>query len=145
MPIGIAGPLLVNGEHAQGEFYVPMATTEGTLVASCNHGMKIMKLCGGVMTTIQDEAMQRAPVFIFENARQARDFGIWLTENFEEIKKQAESTTMVGKLKKDVLRKEGYDIGVIKDPVYVLLPGESGYVPLTAEIKDKIDNGLYRY
>jgi hydroxymethylglutaryl-CoA reductase (NADPH) len=99
VPIGITGPLLVNGEYAQGEFYVPLATSEGTLVASYNRGMKIIKLCGGVMTTIQDEAMQRAPVFIFENARQARDFGIWLTENFEEIKKQAESTTRVGKLK----------------------------------------------
>src|SRR3954471_1132104 len=34
VPIGLAGPLLVNGEHAQGEFYVPLATAEGTLVAS---------------------------------------------------------------------------------------------------------------
>ena len=42
MPIGIAGPLLVDGEHAQGEFYVPMATTEGTLVASYNRGMKLL-------------------------------------------------------------------------------------------------------
>jgi hydroxymethylglutaryl-CoA reductase (NADPH) len=98
VPIGIAGPLLVNGEHAQGEFYVPLATSEGTLVASYNRGMKIIKMCGGVTTTIQEEAMQRAPVFIFENARQARDFGIWLKEQFEEIKKQAETTTRTGKL-----------------------------------------------
>lgn len=98
VPIGITGPLLVNGEFAQGEFYIPLATSEGTLVASYNRGMKIIKLCGGVTTTIQEEAMQRAPAFIFENARQARDFGIWLKENFEEIKKQAESTTRTGKL-----------------------------------------------
>src|SRR3954454_19630274 len=39
VPLGIAGPLLVNGDHAQGEFYVPMATAEGTLVASYNRGM----------------------------------------------------------------------------------------------------------
>ena len=98
VPIGIAGPLLVNGEYAQGEFYVPMATSEGTLVASYNRGMKIIRECGGVTTTIQEEAMQRAPVFIFENARQGRDFGIWLKEHFEEIKQQAESTTKSGKL-----------------------------------------------
>jgi hydroxymethylglutaryl-CoA reductase (NADPH) len=98
VPLGIAGPLLVNGEYAQGEFYVPLATSEGTLVASYNRGMKIIKLCGGVTTTIQEESMQRGPVFIFENARQARDFGIWLKEKFEEIKKQAESTTRIGKL-----------------------------------------------
>ncbi|MEI6186324.1 MAG: hydroxymethylglutaryl-CoA reductase [Dehalococcoidia bacterium] len=98
VPIGLAGPLLVNGEYASGEFYVPMATSEGTLVASYNRGMKIIKLCGGVTTTIQEESMQRAPVFIFENARDARDFGIWLKENFEQIKEQAEGTTSVGKL-----------------------------------------------
>lgn len=41
IPVGLAGPLLVNGQHAKGEFYVPMATTEGTLVASYNRGMKL--------------------------------------------------------------------------------------------------------
>jgi hydroxymethylglutaryl-CoA reductase (NADPH) len=98
VPIGLAGPLLVNGEYASGEFYVPMATSEGTLVASYNRGMKIIKQCGGAITTVQEEAMQRAPVFIFENARDARDFGIWLKENFAQIKEQAEGTTSVGKL-----------------------------------------------
>src|SRR5208283_1530910 len=47
VPIGIAGPLLVNGEHAQGEFYVPLATAEGTLVASYNRGMKMLREAGG--------------------------------------------------------------------------------------------------
>ena len=42
VPLGLAGPLLVNGEHAQGEFYVPLATAEGTLVASYNRGMKLL-------------------------------------------------------------------------------------------------------
>ena len=98
VPIGLAGPLLVNGEYASGEFYVPMATSEGTLVASYNRGMKIIRQCGGAITTIQEEAMQRAPVFIFENARDARDFGIWLKENYAQIKEQAEGTTSVGKL-----------------------------------------------
>ena len=47
VPIGLAGPLLVNGEHAQGEFYVPLATAEGTLVASYNRGMKTLREAGG--------------------------------------------------------------------------------------------------
>ena len=98
VPIGVAGPLLVNGEHAQGEFYVPMATVEGTLVASYNRGMRVIRESGGVMTTIVGESMQRAPAFIFRNAREARDFGQWLTANFAAIKAQAESTTSVGKL-----------------------------------------------
>ncbi len=61
VPIGLAGPLLVDGEHAKGEFYVPMATAEGTLVASYNRGMKLLRQVGGVKTTVLDDAMQRAP------------------------------------------------------------------------------------
>src|SRR3712207_6719942 len=74
VPVGLAGPLLVNGEHAQGEFYVPMATAEGTLVASYNRGMRLLHEAGGVTTTVMDDRMQRAPGVIFENARGARDF-----------------------------------------------------------------------
>jgi len=99
VPIGIAGPLLVDGEYAQGEFYVPLATTEGTLVASYNRGMKTLYEAGGVKTTIMDDAMQRAPAFVFESAREARAFGAWLTEHFAEIKQAAESTTRTGRLR----------------------------------------------
>ncbi len=99
IPIGVAGALLVNGEYARGEFFVPLATTEGTLVASYNRGMKLLRESGGVTTTIVDDAMQRAPVFVFKSAREARDFGVWMTANFDEIKLQAETTTSVGKLR----------------------------------------------
>ena len=99
VPIGVAGPLLINGEHAQGEFYVPLATAEGTLVASYNRGMKTLHEAGGVKTTILDDAMQRAPAFVFEDAREARAFGEWLTEHFAEIKHAAETTTRSGRLR----------------------------------------------
>ena len=98
VPLGIAGPLLVDGEHAQGEFYVPMATAEGTLVASYNRGMKLLHAAGGVKTTIMDDRMQRAPAFLFESARGARAFGEWLDEHFDEIREVAESTTKSGRL-----------------------------------------------
>lgn len=98
VPIGVAGPLHVKGEHADGEFLVPLATAEGTLVASYNRGMKVLNLSGGVTCTVSDDAMQRAPVFIFENARDARDFRTWLADHHDEIAAQAESTTSVGKL-----------------------------------------------
>jgi hydroxymethylglutaryl-CoA reductase (NADPH) len=99
VPIGLAGPLLVNGEHAQGEFYAPLATAEGTLVASYNRGMRLLYEAGGVTTTVIDDRMQRAPVFVFPNARGARAFGEWLKEHFDEIKAAAESTTRSGKLR----------------------------------------------
>lgn len=99
VPIGFAGPLLLKGEHAQGSFYVPLATTEGTLVASYNRGMKIARLAGGITTTVVDDQMNRAPVFVFENAKYAREFGEWVRANFDMIKEKAEETTSVGKLK----------------------------------------------
>lgn len=98
MPLGLAGPLKVNGEHAQGHFYVPMATTEGTLVASYSRGMRLLTAAGGVKTTIIERYMQRAPVFHFADARKAREFRDWLTANFEKVKEVAETTTSVGKL-----------------------------------------------
>jgi hydroxymethylglutaryl-CoA reductase (NADPH) len=99
VPIGIAGPLLVNGEHAQGEFYVPLATAEGTLVASYNRGMKLVREAGGVTTTVMDDAMQRAPAFLFESARGARAFGEWLSGNFDAIAEAASTTTRSGRLR----------------------------------------------
>ena len=99
VPMGFAGPLLVHGEQAQGEFYVPMATTEGTLVASFSRGMRLTRAAGGIITTVIDDAMQRAPVFVFNDARAARDFGQWVSANFEQIKAAAETTTNSGKLR----------------------------------------------
>jgi hydroxymethylglutaryl-CoA reductase (NADPH) len=98
VPIGLAGPLLIEGEHAKGRFYVPLATTEGTLVASYNRGMRLLTECGGVRTTIVEEYMQRTPAFILENALEARRFGEWVEERFAEIKAEAEKTTSAGKL-----------------------------------------------
>lgn len=99
VPIGLAGPLRVDGEHAKGDFYIPLATTEGTLVASYNRGMRLLTECGGVTTTVVDARMQRAPVFVFGNAREAREFGGWVEDHFAEIAAAAEATTRVGKLR----------------------------------------------
>jgi hydroxymethylglutaryl-CoA reductase (NADPH) len=98
VPIGIAGPLLVDGEHASGTFYVPLATTEGTLVASYNRGMKLAYAAGGVRATVMADVMQRAPAFGFDSAREARAFGRWVTTTFPAIKAEAEATTRVGHL-----------------------------------------------
>lgn len=72
--------------------------------------------------------------------RELADFAV---PKFIRIKEELDQTPTM-KLKRNQLKKEGYDIGIISDPVYVLLPDESGYVPLTADVKDKIDKGLYR-
>jgi len=98
IPLGFAGPIKVNGEYAQGEFIVPMATTEGTLLASYNRGMKVLNLSGGATVTVVGDAMQRAPVFIFDNAREARDFVKWVQDHFDQVKEEAEGTSSVAKL-----------------------------------------------
>jgi hydroxymethylglutaryl-CoA reductase (NADPH) len=98
VPIGMAGPMLIDGEHAKGEFLIPMATTEGTLVASYNRGIKLINACGGVKCSVVDDAMQRAPVFVMEDARAAREFSLWVKKNFKKIAERAESTTSIGKL-----------------------------------------------
>jgi hydroxymethylglutaryl-CoA reductase (NADPH) len=98
VPIGFAGPLLVDGEHAQGEFLIPLATTEGTLVASYNRGIKVLNLSGGVRCTVVDDCMQRAPVFIFDSAREARAFREWVDAHMAPIREAAEATSSVARL-----------------------------------------------
>jgi len=98
VPIGLAGPLHIRGEHADGEFLIPLATAEGTLVASYNRGMKVLNESGGALCTVVEDCMQRAPVFIFEDARGARDFKHWVDEHIDEISVAAEATTSIGKL-----------------------------------------------
>ncbi len=107
MPLGVAGPMHIQGEHARGDFYIPLATTEGTLVASYSRGMRVISECGGVKTTVVKHSMQRAPVFTFEDALQARDFGEWLVQEFDAIKREAETTTSSGKL----IEIEQYPVG----------------------------------
>lgn len=98
VPVGVAGPLRIEGEHARGDFYVPLATTEGTLVASYNRGMRLLGECGGVRATVVEDSMQRAPVFLFEDALQSREFGAWVEEHTDAIRAAAEATTSFGRL-----------------------------------------------
>ncbi|MGB0838918.1 MAG: hydroxymethylglutaryl-CoA reductase [Chitinophagales bacterium] len=99
IPMGIAGPIKINGEFAKEEYLIPMATTEGTLVASYNRGIKVLNQSGGVKCSVIEDVMQRAPVFVFDDARGARDFVGWVKKNQHLIAAEAEATTSIGKLK----------------------------------------------
>ncbi|MCX6651579.1 MAG: hydroxymethylglutaryl-CoA reductase, partial [Methanomassiliicoccales archaeon] len=100
IPLGFVGPLKVNGDHAQGEFLVPLATTEGALVASINRGAFIITASSGAEAIIIKDEMTRAPVFRTNGVRQAKQVADWVCENFREVKAAAESTTKHGKLLK---------------------------------------------
>jgi len=99
VPVGIAGPLEVRGEYAKGLYYVPIATTEGALVASINRGCAAASSSGGVYVRILDDKITRAPVFKVPTIDKALEFVKWIEENFSEIKKVFESTTKYGKLR----------------------------------------------
>jgi hydroxymethylglutaryl-CoA reductase (NADPH) len=121
VPIGLAGPLRINGQHAQGDFYVPLATTEGTLVASYNRGMRLLSEAGGVRATVVDDRMQRAPVFVFDDALQASEFGAWVVANEPAIAAAAEATTTVGTL----LEIEQYQVGPLRYLRFDYLTGDA--------------------
>lgn len=92
IPIGLSGPLLVNGAHAHGDFYIPLATTEGALVASYNRGMKACRLSGGISSLCIAEGIQRSPSFKFRNIGEAGLFVKWTydhSDEFQEITKQS--------------------------------------------------------
>ena len=98
IPLGVAGPLLVNGTHARGRFYVPLATTEGALVRSYERGMVTLSRAGGVMTRIHIDENRISPVFFFDDVGDAYDFVRQVHQAFETIRSEAESTTSHGKL-----------------------------------------------
>ncbi len=100
IPLGIAGPLLIEGEYARGEYYIPLATTEGALVASINRGCKAVTLSGGVKTRVIYDGMTRAPCIWTPSIVEAVSLVKWVEEHLTDIKKVAESTTRHGKLKR---------------------------------------------
>lgn len=107
MPLGLAGPLLICGQHARGTFYVPLATTEGVLVRSYERGMVTLTRAGGAIARVHADENRVAPVFVFADTAQAHEFAARLPEDFEAIRAEAESTTRHGKLR----RIECYPIG----------------------------------
>jgi hydroxymethylglutaryl-CoA reductase (NADPH) len=98
IPVGVAGPLRVHGEYADGEYYLPLATTEGALVASVNRGCSAITAAGGAEVRIIRDGMTRAPVFATDSVIHARSVVDWVNANQDRIRAVAESTTSHGRL-----------------------------------------------
>ena len=98
IPMALAGPLQVDGGYAQGEYYVPLCTLEGTLAISMTRGMVATKRCGGIRVNHIKQELSRAPVFIFDDLNKADQFSGWIKRNFKSIKKIADSTSNYGRL-----------------------------------------------
>lgn len=98
LPVGIAGPLRMNGVFAHGDFRLPLATTEAALVASFDRGSAVITAAGGCSAAVIAEGVTRTPVFVFATLMAAGEFVQWVTAGLEEIRQAAEATTRHGKL-----------------------------------------------
>ncbi len=98
IPLGYAGPVRISGEHADGEFLVPLATTEGALVASISRGMSVINSGGGARAMVCSDAMTRAPVLRVEGIAHSRKVMDWVDSNKDRIDAAVAETTSHGKL-----------------------------------------------
>ncbi|WKN44740.1 hydroxymethylglutaryl-CoA reductase [Tunicatimonas pelagia] len=99
LPIGLAGPLCIRGDYANGNFRIPMATTEGALVASYNRGLRAGRKSGGFWAKVIEETVQRCPLLKFTTAQEAFSFIQWLDSQRDTIKLVAESSSRYAVLK----------------------------------------------
>jgi hydroxymethylglutaryl-CoA reductase (NADPH) len=98
VPLGLAGPLRVNGLFAQGDYYLPLATTEAALVASYNRGSLVITEAGGCSVMLLNEGVSRAPGFAFRNVEEVGRFIVWALSQQERFRQVAEGTTRHGRL-----------------------------------------------
>lgn len=98
IPLGFAGPVRITGDDANGEFLVPLATTEGALLASISRGMSVMNRGGGVRTTIYRDYMTRAPVLRVDGIAHAKKVMDWIDANMDAIHAEVAGTTKHGRL-----------------------------------------------
>ncbi|MBI0583872.1 MAG: hydroxymethylglutaryl-CoA reductase (NADPH) [Methanomassiliicoccus sp.] len=107
VPVGFVGPLRITGDHASGEFLVPLATTEGALLASVNRGCSVITASGGANALVVKDSMTRAPVFRVRDLRHAVEASSWIENNIDRLREAAEATTRHGKL----LRADPFAVG----------------------------------
>ncbi|EMA42325.1 hydroxymethylglutaryl-CoA reductase (NADPH) [Halobiforma nitratireducens] len=112
VPMGVAGPVPVDGSAAAGDYYLPLATTEGALLASVNRGLSTIRSVGGATARVTKNGMTRAPVFRVDGVAEASEVVEWVGDNVGRLREAAESTTSHGEL----LDVEPYVVG---DSVYL--------------------------
>lgn len=115
VPLGLIGPLRVNGLFAQGDYLVPLATTEAALVASYNRGANLITEAGGCSAMLLNEGVSRVPGFIFNTLREAGEFIVWVEKCLDQFKIEAAKTTKHGKLIEMKITMEGNHVYLIFD------------------------------
>jgi hydroxymethylglutaryl-CoA reductase (NADPH) len=113
VPVGLVGPLRVNGLAAQGDYYLPLATTEAALVASYDRGARVITEAGGCAAITLNEGVSRAPAFAFGTLLEAGRFVQWCVEHLPQIRAAAEATSNYGKLQNLRFNVEGNHVYLI--------------------------------
>ena len=98
VPTGVIGPVSVLGSMAKGDFYIPMATSEGALLASYHRGARACYLAGGATSVCLIDGVQRSPVFKFDNLGNLGTFLVWILGQLEEFRRITESASRYAKL-----------------------------------------------
>jgi hydroxymethylglutaryl-CoA reductase (NADPH) len=98
IPMGVAGPVTIDGGAFEGETYLPLATTEGALLASVNRGLSVIDDAGGATARVTKTGMTRAPVFRTSGIAESQALADWARDNTDRLREAAESTTSHGKL-----------------------------------------------
>jgi hydroxymethylglutaryl-CoA reductase (NADPH) len=98
VPLGVAGPVSIDGGALDGERYLPLATTEGALVASINRGCSVVNDAGGATARVTKSGMTRAPVFRVADVAEAEALVAWVRDSEDALREAAESTTSHGEL-----------------------------------------------
>jgi hydroxymethylglutaryl-CoA reductase (NADPH) len=113
VPVGIIGPLRVNGTYAQQDYFVPLATTEATLVASYGRGAKLITAVGGCSALIVNEGMARSPGFAFQALYEAGQFAAWVLAAFPDLAAVGAATSGYARLQDVRVSIEGNHVYVI--------------------------------
>lgn len=119
LPLGLAGPLRVNGACAHGDFWLPLATHEAALVASYHRGCQVIAAAGGCSTLLLAEGVTRSPGFCFSGIAEAGRFVAWTLEQEDAFRAAAATTTRHGHL-------TGMRVTVEGDHVYLLFDFTTG-------------------
>ncbi len=98
IPLGYAGPINIEGDYAKGRFLVPLATTEGALIASISRGMSVTDSGGGIRVKVFKDAMTRAPVFKVKDIAHSVKVMEWVESNMDILEEAVKKTTSHGKL-----------------------------------------------
>lgn len=112
IPIGLAGPLRVNGLERRADYYVPLATHEATLVASYHRGMRLLSEIGGCAAWVVSRGVVRSPAFAFETTVDAGLFVAWLLGELDAFRAVAATTTRHGRLLDSKVAIEGNHVHV---------------------------------